>query len=298
MITTSVLSLVIILIFSNSGGTFAADWSYKNEETWPAECIKGKEQSPIALSESAAEEKSFPEFVFEQYDDRYMAKIKNNGHAVEIRIDGNVRPTVRGGGLPSMYILDNLHLHWKSEHTINDERFPLELHLVHYSNNSRNVAEGLKHKGGVAVIAVLFYFSPDDDDELDHVFDAVDRLHKQKINEFQQIGKIDLNDFLPRDRAGFYRYNGSLTTPGCTEGVIWTVFTNPLPVSQSQVKSFSMLRTHENNFLSANFRNLQDLNDREVYLKISRPLNSGTFNSAFGSFKIFMIFIALFKIML
>jgi carbonic anhydrase len=81
MITTSVLSLVIILIFSNSGGTFAADWSYKNEETWPAECIKGKEQSPIALSESAAEEKSFPEFVFEQYDDRYMAKIKNNGHA-------------------------------------------------------------------------------------------------------------------------------------------------------------------------------------------------------------------------
>lgn len=67
------------------------------------------------------------------------------------------------------------------------------------------------------------------------MFDAVDRLHKQKINEFQQIGKIDLNDFLPRDRAGFYRYNGSLTTPGCTEGVIWTVFTNPLPVSQSQV---------------------------------------------------------------
>jgi carbonic anhydrase len=49
---------------------------------------------------------------------------------------------------------------------------------------------------------------------------------------------LNVDDYLPRDRAGFYRYNGSLTTPNCNEGIIWTVFTNTLPISKNQVLYF------------------------------------------------------------
>lgn len=52
------------------------------------------------------------------------------------------------------------------------------------------------------------------------------------------IGKLAPNSFLPRDTAGFYRYVGSLTTPSCNEGVIWTVFTNKIPISKQQVVNF------------------------------------------------------------
>lgn len=47
---------------------------------------------------------------------------------------------------------------------------------------------------------------------------------------------LKLMDLLPSDRKVFYRYEGSLTTPGCDEDVIWTVFEKPIKISQSQVR--------------------------------------------------------------
>lgn len=47
---------------------------------------------------------------------------------------------------------------------------------------------------------------------------------------------------LPKDRRSYYRYYGSLTTPGCQESVIWTVLSDKLTVSPSQVKIYSLCR--------------------------------------------------------
>ena len=49
------------------------------------------------------------------------------------------------------------------------------------------------------------------------------------------LDTFSLDSFLPSNRDEFYRYEGSLTTPKCQETVVWTVFTNPIQISQKQV---------------------------------------------------------------
>ncbi len=46
---------------------------------------------------------------------------------------------------------------------------------------------------------------------------------------------VSLQDLLPAQTTSFYRYSGSLTTPKCNQIVTWTVFDNPLVISEQQV---------------------------------------------------------------
>lgn len=85
-------------------------------------------------------------------------------------------------------------------------------------------------------VFIFFQISPDDDDEFVPLLQIIDSL-KDNINEPRSLAAFSIKHFLPRDLAGFYRYEGSLTTPNCNEGVVWTVFTNTIPISKKQVNS-------------------------------------------------------------
>jgi carbonic anhydrase len=39
----------------------------------------------------------------------------------------------------------------------------------------------------------------------------------------------------------YFQYQGSLTTPPCTENVYWTVMQKPITFSKGQIKAFSTL---------------------------------------------------------
>jgi carbonic anhydrase len=67
---------------------------------------------------------------------------------------------------------------------------------------------------------------------------------------------IDVNDILPRERL-YYQYLGSLTTPPCTEGVLWLVMKQPVAISREQLRLFAQLYPH-------NARPVQPLNGRPV----------------------------------
>ena len=73
-----------------------------------------------------------------------------------------------------------------------------------------------------------------------------------------------LQDLLPEDTTRFYRYNGSLTTPGCNEIVVWTVFKDPIPISKGQLARFRNLAKDHSGMID-NFRPTLPLNGRTVF---------------------------------
>lgn len=74
---------------------------------------------------------------------------------------------------------------------------------------------------------------------------------------------VDARQLLPPDR-GYYRYDGSLTTPPCTEGVKWFVMAKPVELSASQIAAFRAL-------YQDNYRPVQPLNGRAFLLTAEQP---------------------------
>uniref|UniRef100_A0A672RFN5 Carbonic anhydrase 4 n=1 Tax=Sinocyclocheilus grahami TaxID=75366 RepID=A0A672RFN5_SINGR len=81
------------------------------------------------------------------------------------------------------------------------------------------------------------------------------------------FNKISLNQLIPPEvnMTSYYRYDGSLTTPGCTEAVVWTVFENPIPLDREQLRAFSTLKFNDGNPMVGTFRPVQPRNRRVVY---------------------------------
>jgi len=268
-------------------------WQYGDESHWHETCRNGKKQSPINLDNEIAEVKSFEKFVFSNYDLEYTASILNNGHSVVLKLDDN-RPRVWGGGLPREYILHHMHFHWQSEHTMDGYRFPLEVHLVHYASEYSNLQNALNVDDGIAVLAVFYDLSPEDDVYFDPVVKVMQNIEEIEVKSTLNMTK--LSNFLPRDKAGYYRYSGSLTTPNCTENVIWTIFTNTIHISREQAKRFESVRS-ELGVLKKNYRSLQELGDRTLYRKIS-PLPHAAAPSNFKkSFAFMVVLMAVIRIL-
>ncbi|KAL1492054.1 hypothetical protein ABEB36_012552 [Hypothenemus hampei] len=264
-----------------AGTALGGHWTYNDEEQWSSLCQNGQNQSPIALFKSIATIKHLSPLSMHGYGQRVKALLKNNGHSAEVRLEGVEAPRFHGGGLAETYQLDHLHFHWQSEHTLDGYRLPLELHLVHFSQQYRNLSEAIQHPHGVAVLAVLFDLSADDDEDFQPLLDIIHNL-KEKVGEPRQLQEFSAKNFLPRDKGGFYRYSGSLTTPGCNEGVVWTIFSNTLPISNRQVNIFKAIQTEDREPLIKNYRSLQPLNGRTVYLRVSPIRDNGAFAQKFS----------------
>lgn len=170
--------------------------------------------------------------------------------------------SVYGGGLRGKYILDQFHFHWSSEHTMADQRYALEVHLVHRNSKYDTIADASAEKAGIAVLAVLFHVDEQPSEVIKTILDVTASV-KDKVNDDVRLtGNILLDNLLPKDRTEYFRYEGSLTTPSCAESVVWTVFPESLPISLAQLEEFKTIRDGENEALVLNYRSVQPLNAR------------------------------------
>ena len=108
--------------------------------------------------------------------------------------------------------------------------------------------------GALAVVAVLI-----DEGDANAALDSLFASFPQHGGETVQfpMGPFDATELLPSELSGF-RYEGSLTTPPCSEGVHWTVFAEPLYASSEQIMEFTALYADD-------ARPLQPLDDRQVH---------------------------------
>lgn len=199
-------------------------------------CAEGTLQSPIDLVAPTASE--LPDIMF-NYQPSGMS-VHHNGHTIEVAPAEENWIEVDG----ERYELLQFHFHAPSEHTVAGKSFDMEMHLVH-----RNEA------GTLAVVGVLI--AQGDGNA------AFDPLWAQLpdtpgVTNSLENSTVDAGDLLPGNRQT-YRYDGSLTTPPCSEGVKWNVLTTPIALSETQIAAFKAV-VHDNN------RPVQPLNERELLL--------------------------------
>ncbi|NWX43829.1 CAH4 anhydrase, partial [Steatornis caripensis] len=234
---------------------------------------KGNKQSPINIvTKNLVYDKSLKPLNFEGYDVKGSSKwnILNNGHT------GKTSPKIGGGGLRRKYKAIEFHLHWGvqgvqqylpgSEHSIDGEKQAMELHVVHIREDVSDITEAKKNADGVAVLAFFIKAEEENKNYATLISELENIKYKGKAAEMEPL---PLSSLLPpeEDLGRYYRYEGSLTTPDCHEGVIWTIFEKPIELSISQISQFSTVYFDENNltYMAENFRPVQFLNERKVY---------------------------------
>ncbi len=199
-----------------------ATWSYEGAsgpEHWGdlegdfGTCSTGSEQSPIALASAAADDVELPALEF-AYGETAI-DVSDTGHGFKATPDGT--HTLRIGD--DTYTLLQFHAHTPSEHTLNGESFPMEVHFVHQNE-----------AGNLAVAGVLITVGEENA--------AYDAYAAQSAGSADAASSADLSALLPADQS-YMTYAGSLTTPPCTEGVRWIVLSSPITLSQEQIDVFS-----------------------------------------------------------
>ncbi|XP_075250112.1 carbonic anhydrase 7-like [Convolutriloba macropyga] len=280
---TGLVNYLVLLTLMNFGDSLA-DWSYNEVNKWKNEypdCGGGK-QSPINIvTSSALADSSLVPFQFAPAFTEPIAQaaLTNTGNSYQIDDPQGTR-TVSGGGLPvtSQFTLKQFHLHLGSkdsrvgsEHQIDNKQYPGEMHFVFI-----DAAETSEDSDPtIAVLALFIDISEDAKNEKfwNSITDAVASA-KNPGDKVDLPSSINLSDVLRMSQkhssvSAFYRYNGSLTTPPCSEGVTWTLFQEPILISTAQYDQFFPVGHSDSGEQSQrpsnNFRPLMDLNSRTVY---------------------------------
>ncbi|XP_077507560.1 carbonic anhydrase 7-like [Amblyomma americanum] len=269
----------------------ADEWSYGDGVAqWPYLQLEaenqcgGYYQSPINIVNGRTTYNSYigPLSYRGYLDPLQNVSVVNDGHTV-IATPGDSRNVLfTGPYFGGYYRFRQFHFHWGntsaigSEHLIDGRPFPLEAHLVHMNTRYATDEEAIKHPDGLAVIAVLYQVSPTDNPALASIVGALRKMRLEQSTSVQLQSTAALRELLPQNAYNFYGYDGSLTTPPCSEAVIWTVFAEPSKVSEQQLQAFRDLqRKFEGGTepLVNNFRPVQPLNGRYLYRNF--PLTYG-----------------------
>jgi carbonic anhydrase len=201
-------------------------WGYEGEgapANWAmlrgdyASCATGKRQSPIDIREGIKVSLETIRFDYKPTQFRMI----DNGHSLQVTPGEGLTIKVMG----KTYELLQFHFHRPSEERVNGKLYDMVVHMVHKND-----------EGQLAVVAVLL----EKGSEQPLIQTLWNNMPLERDMEVSPTEAIDPMQLLPENRA-YWTYMGSLTTPPCTEGVLWMVMKQPVQVSPEQVAIFSRL---------------------------------------------------------
>ena len=223
-----------------------SDWGYAGEnapENWGSlqgseKCGESKSQSPINIINKKVKLNSGLKKIEFNYNLGDVEDIVDNGHSLQFDFKPGSYIVFEG----KKYALAQFHAHEESEHTIDGMRYPLELHFVHKAED-----------GNVLVIGVMVK----EGDENSY-FEKL-KVFKSLVRHGKKETDIPFNPekMYPSDKA-YYTYEGSLTTPPCSDHVTWIVFKEPITMTEDEVDDIAKHLPKSNN------RPIQPINGRIV----------------------------------
>ncbi|MBT0962299.1 carbonic anhydrase family protein [Denitromonas sp. IR12] len=192
-----------------------ARWGQLNP-AWKT-CDSGKRQSPIDIRDGIRVDLEPIKF---DYVPTYF-RILNNGHTVQVSVGPGNTMSVMG----RTFDLVQFHFHRPSEERINGRGFDMVAHLVHKDLDGR-----------LAVVAVLI----ERGDAHPTVQTLWNNLPLEQHHDYAPAVPINVAELLPQ-APEYYTYMGSLTTPPCSEDVLWMVMKQPIKLSAEQIAIFQRL---------------------------------------------------------
>jgi carbonic anhydrase len=222
-------------------------------------CGQGTGQSPVNIRTRAVAPAGHAPLRL-RYTTSELA-VENTGHVVEVPIPAGVHDTLQIGR--DRYELVQFHVHAPSEHAIDDVRADVEVHFVHVND-----------QGALAVVGVLFRIGHRPNDVLDRILHSAPSEAGEEVAVgaanpaalFAGIKGIRTGHRRAVKVGQFYAYDGSLTTPACTEHVRWSVLAHGGQVSREAVAHLHAVISHLPGYSGYpnNNRPLQPLNGRVI----------------------------------
>lgn len=256
----------ICLFLISLSVAFAWDYQQFGQDWSTGVCLTGKRQSPINVPDTVVST--------EHYEVKSKIKITYNysdvPNNVEFYFNGNCLTSNKTSGSiiveglatdkPIKYNLKNLHFHSPAEHVILGSRADVEMHIVH----KIDAEDYANHPEANEYVVIAVFFKNNSQIGYD-LFEAI------RIKNLT-VGTLKLNAYAESESQDFVFYNGSLTTPPCTEAVHWLLHDQLLPIQSGFLEYFRMVQNNS-------FRELQNIMERKIDLvhNIKYDVKAGSF---------------------
>jgi len=263
LLMNKAFAVVVILFCSQS----VAAWTYADQAAWKnvansAVCGNGTKQSPINIPRTSLTQSltALKDITGSYTSVSSGAKIKNDaGHTQKVmpKTDTNFGTTTWNS---KTYTLIQFHSHQPSEHTFDGMRYDMELHFVHQNGTASDY-----------LVLTLFYFiSGDDDTFLSNVkYSSGSSTADATVDITASFNVWDALQWGTNETKEYIHYDGSFTTPPCTEAVTFVLFRDYLTLSKTQWDNYAKTITDTISYTSGtgNARSVQSLNSRTITLQ-------------------------------